>query len=356
VEIPTPAVAQPRPALESESPFGLVLKPAQVSTPPAPIEPEPVVVKTEAVAASPEPAPVVALEKQPIAPPPLPKATSEPLADPDVLRAALEHRQKPPRSQRLRLLADTVWEDYLQPALESKRRRVGLIVTATLMFLVILSGSPQNPVGAGVAVLRQAAALRSYYLLEDEFSKGFSAWSNGEVLVRQADGSVEVREGVSLYAPSLVRKDYEFSFSGWLRQGSLNWLVRASDPGHYYAFKLMRRGKGKDRRSVLARYAVIGGEAASVEKNQVSALPFELEENRVYRITVQVSGDQISTLIDDRGVDSYSDSRLTSGGVGFFADKGETCRIRSMSITGHPDLWGRTIAWVSGFYRFLFSS
>ena len=64
-------------------------------------------------------------------------------------------------------------------------------------------------------------------------------------------------------------------------------------------------------------------------------------------------GDRITTVIEDRGVDSFSDSRLASGGVGFLADKGESGLLHSLTVSGNDDSTGHFLSWLLGFSRFL---
>ncbi len=255
-------------------------------------------------------------------------------------------------ARRIGRVALVLWEEFLKPGLAKKPVRVGLVAGVAVLTFAALLSRPNNPLGAAARKAGAAMAERSYYLVEESFSGDSGSWTQ-PIFARQPEGSVEVTEGLSLFRPSLTRADYEFNFTGWLHGGTLGWVVRAADPENYYAFKLQRRGKGKDRRSFLIRYAVTNGVPNAQEKSQLQALPMELEESRPYQITVQLSGNQIITLIDQRGVDSCTNSRLPTGGVGFFSEKGEAGRVHSMSLSGNPDTTGRLIYWLRGFYHFL---
>lgn len=84
-------------------------------------------------------------------------------------------------------------------------------------------------------------------------------------------------------------------------------------------------------------------------------MPFELEENKVYNIEVTVNGERITTAVEGRGVDSFSDQRLAAGGVGFLTSPGETALVHSLMVSGNDTSTGRVFAWMLGFGRFLSS-
>jgi hypothetical protein len=104
---------------------------------------------------------------------------------------------------------------------------------------------------------------------------------------------------------------------------------------------------------VLVRYSVVEGNVPALEKQQVFPLAFELEENKLYRIRVNAFGDRVTTMIDERGVNSFSDSAHRRGGIGFFGDRGDNGLIRAISISGNDDTTGRAIYWMKGINVFV---
>ena len=272
------------------------------------------------------------------------------------LRETLEQAQRARaatnRYRRLAKQAAVVWREAVQPALATKAGRMGLAAAGSLIVCLVLIHYSRVYLGETLSSALQPVRERSYFALGDSFAADPKAWTNPGVLVTRPDGLVELGEGLTLYRPSLSRTDYEFAFEGQIRRAALNWAVRASDPKNYFAFKLTRQGKGRDKRSVLIRYAVAQGEPS---ERHVAEIPFDLEDNRAYRVTVDVNGGRITTMIDNRGVDSYSDPRPKPGGVGFFTEQGEAGLIGSLSVSGNDDPTGRTIYWFKGFYLFLSS-
>ncbi|MBI3694901.1 MAG: hypothetical protein HY238_08690 [Acidobacteria bacterium] len=283
---------------------------------------------------------------------PAPDAAVERARAEDALRLALEEseRARAGLKKRLPRQAALAWHEIVLPALADRRAKAGLVAGVTLVVLLWSLHNPKSMTNAALEWAVRPLQERSYFLFEENFQQGADAWTNPAILSRRADGLAEIQTGVSLYRPSLGHEDYEFSFSGLIRKGALDWVVRAADDKNYYAFKLTRQGTGRERRSVLLRYAVINGSEA--DKPHASAVPFDVEENKVYHVTVQISGERTTTMVFDRGVDSFSDSRLKRGGVGFFAEPGEVSLVHSLSVVGNDDPTGRAIVWVRDFYRF----
>jgi hypothetical protein len=281
--------------------------------------------------------------------PPMPSAG----APPDALREAVARAQQA-RSDRGSELARRVqmaWEEALWPALNTKAGRMGLAVCAGFLALLFGIHAARPAIGSGLNSLLKPLNDRSYFLLEEGFDKGFNNWTNPGLMTPSQGGLTELQRGLTLYRPSLHRADYEFTFSGLVRRGALGWVVRAADSRNYYAFKLAWQGRGKERRSVLLRYPVANG--ASADKPQAVPLPFDLIEDKLYRVTVDAAGGRITTMINDRGVDSCADANLKLGGVGFFADAGDEEMIQSLSVSGNDDGMGRLIYWFKGFGAFL---
>lgn len=268
------------------------------------------------------------------------------------IRAAIDAAQKtrPSRLIAISRALTVLWLDVVRPALATGRGKAICVTVAVILVLAAGMWGPRAPLRLVVRAAAAPMAVRAYFALEDNFSGGLANWTGPDLLQKQDDGLVVLEQGLTLYRPSLSRSDYNFNFAGVIRKGGLGWLVRAADAENYHALRLTWRGRGKERRSVLVRYAAIQG-VLSAEK--VVAMPFEIEENKVYNVEVSVHGDRNTTVIDGRGVDSFADSRLASGGVGFLAEAGDVALLHSLSVEGNDDTTGRLFAWVLGFGDFL---
>jgi hypothetical protein len=64
-------------------------------------------------------------------------------------------------------------------------------------------------------------------------------------------------------------------------------------------------------------------------------------------MTVEVKGQTISTYLHGAVIDSWTDDRLRSGGVGFFSSQGERGRVMSMRLVHQADTLGRALAYVA---------
>jgi len=70
-------------------------------------------------------------------------------------------------------------------------------------------------------------------------------------------------------------------------------------------------------------------------------LPPDIARSGGYnRISVRVRGDHITTLVNGFGVDYWQDKYFNSGGVGLFADAGESALVNRLTVAGNDDSWG----------------
>jgi hypothetical protein len=118
----------------------------------------------------------------------------------------------------------------------------------------------------------------------------------------------------------------------------VNWVVRASDEQNYYGMKLAVTEPGPRPLVALVRYTVIDGKKESRGEMPLQVM---MHNNRPYRVQVDVKGNNFLTSIEGQLVDSWSDDRLKSGGVGFFTEGSEKARLYWMKITKNSDFLGK---------------
>ncbi len=137
------------------------------------------------------------------------------------------------------------------------------------------------------------------------------------------DGMVQPGK-LRLWKPTLNSKDYEMEFEAAIQKRGVSWVYRAQDSRSYYATKILL-GRGEAGGSTILRYGFVNNrEFARVEL----PLPTALQTKKNYRIAMMAVGDHFTTLIDGRVVDEWTDGQLKQGGVGFFADEGESAGIQ----------------------------
>jgi hypothetical protein len=65
-----------------------------------------------------------------------------------------------------------------------------------------------------------------------------------------------------------------------------------------------------------------------------------LRSDTLYNVLVTVQGESFTFNVNGQLVDAWSDDRLKSGGIGFFAEKGEISDIRSVHVVDNEDFLG----------------
>jgi hypothetical protein len=126
-------------------------------------------------------------------------------------------------------------------------------------------------------------------------------------------------------------------FRGMVERKGLGIVYRAAHFDNYHAGRIAVIKGGPIPEVVLERYAVIDGVAGPKTKVR---LPFPVRVDTLYDVQVEAQGDHFVTRINNRFVDSFDDSRLRSGGVGFFASPGDTGRICWLRVVRNNDLIG----------------
>ena len=138
--------------------------------------------------------------------------------------------------------------------------------------------------------------------------------------------------------------DYQMQFLGMIDRKSLSWVVRAVDFDNYYVIKMVVLKSGPLPTIGVTRYAVINGKADS---RADTIVPVDAREDMLYRVRVDVHGDDFALSVQGQMVDSWSEPRLTHGGVGFFAAPGEESRLRWVQVTHQYDMLGRLCAYLA---------
>jgi hypothetical protein len=149
---------------------------------------------------------------------------------------------------------------------------------------------------------------------------------------------------LALLGDSVPLANYQFEFLGQIDSKALGFAVRAIDENNYYAVKLMVVKPGPLPALALAYYPVIDGKEGP--KTQIPA-PIHARSDTLYRTSVAVQGDDISVSINGQFIGSWTDDRFKSGGVGFFADKGEASRLIWVHVVDQKDFLGWLCSQVS---------
>ena len=205
----------------------------------------------------------------------------------------------------------------------------------------------EHAINEQLVSVRQTMADRAGVALEEDFRTGLDSWAsrNDATAEWSFDATGFVRPGpLALYRPSLGLTDYQFQFLGMIDQKALSWVVRAADFENYYVIKLTVLKPGPLPTVGITRYAVVNGRADS----RVDTLaPLDARPDMLYRVRMDVQGNQYVLTIQGQIVDVWSESRLQHGGVGFFSARGEESRIRWVQVTHQYDMLGRLCAYLA---------
>lgn len=193
------------------------------------------------------------------------------------------------------------------------------------------------------ARLSQRAAIE----IQDDFRTGLSQWTGGPDWAKSwsYDGTGFARPGrLALLSSSLPLNDYRLEFTAQIDRKAVAWVFRAADRNNYYATKLVETKRGVASVFSIVRYAVIEGR----ERFKAELpLPVTPSARTMLHVRQEIRGAQFTTYLDGGIVDTWSDSSLARGGVGFFADPGESAYIRWVEVAQNDDNTGRLCSYLA---------
>ncbi|MCU1334604.1 MAG: hypothetical protein JWO19_185, partial [Bryobacterales bacterium] len=195
--------------------------------------------------------------------------------------------------------------------------------------------------------VRQSLGNRAAVALDEDFRSGLDNWTSpGDSTTEWSfDSTGFVRPGpLALYRPSIHLADYQTQFMGVIDKKALSWVVRAADFENFYVVKLSVVKPGPLPAIGLTRYAVIGGKAQ--DRHDVN-IPISARADTIYRVRMDVQGSNFSVEVQGQMADSWTETRLPRGGVGFFTAHGEESRVRWVQITHQYDMLGRLCAYLA---------
>ncbi len=73
----------------------------------------------------------------------------------------------------------------------------------------------------------------------------------------------------------------------------------------------------------------------------------QVTRDSLYRVLMEVRQENYVLTVQGQIVDSWSEPRLKSGGVGFFSAKGELARLRWVGVWHQYDTLGRLCAFLA---------
>jgi hypothetical protein len=195
--------------------------------------------------------------------------------------------------------------------------------------------------------VKQTMTDRAAVALDEDFRSGLDDWSTRTDATAEwsFDATGFVRPGsLALYRPSMGLTDYQMQFLGVIDKQALSWVIRAADFDNFYVVKLVVLKAGPLPTIGVTRYAVVNGKA----EDRVDTLaPLDARADMLYRVRMDVRGDDYTLSVQGQMVDSWTEPRLRHGGIGFFSARGEQSRLRWVQITHQYDMLGRLCAYLA---------
>lgn len=156
-----------------------------------------------------------------------------------------------------------------------------------------------------------------------------------------ASPSIVQPGSLRLWSRSTLLRNYQMEFQGQIERKSLSWAFRATNPENYYAAKIQITRPGPQPNADLVHYVMLNGH----ESDRIQLpLPLTLERGSEYRVRVSVQDDRFVTYLNGQVISSWSDHRLTHGGVGFFSDADDQQQLSWVSISERDSFMGRMLA------------
>jgi hypothetical protein len=182
-----------------------------------------------------------------------------------------------------------------------------------------------------VTALQGMIPTRSPIRLKEDFKAGLDAWVGA--VGAAADWSMNNDGALApgklrIWQPSVNLANYKVEFEAEIDKKALNWTYRSLNLDNFYASKIVQKRPGSLE---IVRYAVLDGREQTRTKLPIPLMPAQANRS-LYRVQMQVRGEQFTTLLNGQVVDTWTDTRLRRGGVGFFSEPGERSLIHWVSV------------------------
>jgi len=183
------------------------------------------------------------------------------------------------------------------------------------------SSHPVTPAASGPIAPpteRPAAGLKTR--VEERFDSGWKDWIGGvDDWFVDAAG---VRTGsLALYSPSMDMRDYEIEFLARIENRSVTWVYRAANFNEYHVGQIaLTRGGNYEFR----RRTVIGG-----SRGPSVTVPLRKPPKNQTALTIRMrcAGNEFSVWVEGQSVETWTETRLPIGGVGFMGGPDDRARI-----------------------------
>jgi hypothetical protein len=242
------------------------------------------------------------------------------------------------------------WQEERQ---RGASQRTSVLVFVTLLAIVTIGVFFGNPAQSTIPdphiedkTVSVGSALGQYIGERQRLSLGDAAGTGGLGMWKDlAQGSAWAQEGsyirpgrLRIWSRSASLANYDFEFVGQIDRKSLDWAYRAVDSQNYYATKVAIVSPDTTE---LVRYVVVNGKRMDWMELPI---PIKLAAKTDYHFELTAQGNRFRTFIDGHIVSSWSDSRISRGGIGFFSEDGEKSLLKWAVLTERDSLAGRVLS------------
>ena len=149
--------------------------------------------------------------------------------------------------------------------------------------------------------------------------------------MRERVASDGVRQGrqLVLYRPSLNAADGRLEFTWRVDEKGVGWVFRAKDVNNYYAARIKVVRPGPAATLAVEHFTVYQG-AESAHSEKVLAFSRSVP---VLSIRMEVAGPSFTLYLQGSAAEYWSDTRLTTGGVGFYEERNRPAEVQSLRMS-----------------------
>ena len=144
-----------------------------------------------------------------------------------------------------------------------------------------------------------------------------------------ADSGAKQARQLILYQPSLNATNGQLEFTWKVDDPGVGWIFRARDTANYYAARIKVISPAPSLKLSVEHFTVhLGNEGSHSEK----VLVFPRNEPAL-RVRMDVAGPSFTLYLQGNAVDYWTDTRLSSGGFGFYEEWHQAAEVRSVRMS-----------------------
>ncbi len=150
--------------------------------------------------------------------------------------------------------------------------------------------------------------------------------------VTRAEAGFNRSRRLVVFRPSRKAGDCRFEFDWKPDSQGIGWVFRANNTSNYYAMRINLLKERSVRTLRLEHLAVYGG----VESTRGEKVFERSISDPVLRIRTEISGPTFTVYLGGAAVEYWIDTRLPSGGLGFFEERTQRLDVESVRMSFAP--------------------